>query len=74
MAGLGCMVHTLLEQAEALAEAAEGGRRGGFQEQQVLVQGGERARTWQRLNGMHEVLLLSFHLAHHLWGGKTASR
>lgn len=66
MAGWRRLAHTLLEQAEALPKTAEGGGRGSLQEKQVLVQGSERARAWQGLNGMHEVLLLAFHLVHHL--------
>lgn len=70
MAGLAHLVHTLLEQVEALPEAAEGCGGGSFQEQQVLVQGSEGTRPWQRLNGVYKVLLLSFHLVHHLQNRK----
>lgn len=66
MAGWAHLAHTLLEKGEALPQAAEGGSRGSLQEKQVLVQGSEGARAWQGLNGMHEVLLLTFHLVHHL--------
>lgn len=74
MAGLAHLLHTLLEQVEALPKAAEGGGGGSFQEQQILVQGSEGARAWQRLDGVHKVLLLSFHLVHHLQNGKMAKR
>lgn len=43
VAGWRCLAHTLLEQAEALPETAEGGSRGSLQEKQVLVQGSEGA-------------------------------
>lgn len=66
MAGGGRLAYALLQQGEALPEAAEGGGGGGLQEKQVLVQGSEGAGARQRLNRMHEVLLLTFHLVHHL--------
>lgn len=74
VAGLTGLVQALLEQAQALPKAAEGGSRGSFQEQEVLVQGSEGPGPRQRLDGMHQVLLLSLHLGHHLRNGKTARR
>lgn len=72
MAGLAGVVQALLEQAQALPEAAEGGSRGSFQEQQVLVQGSEGARPRERLDGVHQGLLLPLHLGHHLRKRETA--
>lgn len=66
MAGWACLTYTLLEEREALPEAAEGGGRGSLQQKQVLVQGSEGAGARQGLNGVHEVLLLALHLVHHL--------
>lgn len=67
-------MHAVLEQAEALPKAAEGGGRGSFQEQQVLVEGSKGPGAWQGLNGMHQVLLLPFHLVHHLQDRRTAGK
>lgn len=66
VAGWAHLAHTLLEQGEALPKAAEGGSGGSLQEKQVLVQGSEGAGAWKGLDGVHEVLLLAFHLVHHL--------
>lgn len=66
VAGWAHLAHTLLEQGEALPKAAQGGSGGSLQEKQVLVQGSEGAGAWKGLDGVHEVLLLTFHLVHHL--------
>lgn len=55
-----------LEDVQALPQAAEGGGRRGFEQQQVLVQTGERASGGQRVNGLDQVLLLALCLGHHL--------
>lgn len=55
-----------LEDVQALSQAAEGGGRCGFEQEQVLVQAGERAFGGERVNGLNQVLLLAFCLGHHL--------
>lgn len=42
----------LLEDVQALSQAAERGGRRGFEQQQVLVQTGEGASGGQRVNGL----------------------
>lgn len=56
----------LLEDVEALAQAAEGGSRRGFEQQQVLVQAGHGAFGGQRIDGLGQALLLALSLGHHL--------
>ena len=60
----------LLEDAQALPQAAEGGGGGGLQQEEVLVQAGEGATGRQGLDGLHQVLLLALGLGHHLEGGR----
>lgn len=56
----------LLEDVQALSQAAERGGRRGFEQQQVLVQAGEGAPGGQRVDGLDQVLLLALCLGHHL--------
>lgn len=56
----------LLEDVQAFSQTAEGGSRRGFEEQQVLVQAGERPPAGQGVDGMHQVLLLALCLGHDL--------
>lgn len=56
----------LLEDVQALSQAAECGGRRGFEQQQVLVQTGEGPSGGKRVNGMDQVLLLALCLGHHL--------
>lgn len=56
----------LLQDVEALAQAAERGGRRGLEQQQVLVQTGQRASGGQGVYGMDQVLLLALGLGHHL--------
>lgn len=67
---LGHLGDVLMQDAQALPQAAEGGGRGGLQEQEVLVQAGERPAGGQGLNGVHQVLLLALHLGHDLGQGE----
>lgn len=60
----------LLEDVQALSQAAERGSRRGFKEQQVLVQAGQRPSGGERVYGMDQVLLLAFSLRHHLGDGR----
>lgn len=59
----------LLEDVQTLPQAAERGRRGGFEQQQVLVQAGHRSLGGQRVDGVDQVLLLALGLGHHLRRG-----
>lgn len=61
----------VLEDVQTLAQAAERSGRSSFEQQQVLVQAGERAPGGQRVNGLDQVLLLALCLGHHLLGDKT---
>ena len=56
----------LLEDVQTLPQAAEGGRRGGLEQQQVLVQAGQGSLGGQRVDGVDQVLLLALCLGHHL--------
>lgn len=60
----------LLQDVEALSQAAERGGRRGLEQQQVLVQTGQRASGGQGVYGMDQVLLLALGLGHHL-GNKS---
>lgn len=56
----------LLEDVQAFPQTAEGGSRRGFEQQEVLVQTGQRASGGKGVNGVDQVLLLALCLAHHL--------
>lgn len=63
----------LLEDVQALSQAAERGGRRGFEQQQVLVQAGQRPSGGERVYGVDQVLLLAFSLGHHLGDGQMQS-
>lgn len=56
----------LLEDVQAFPQTAEGGSRCGFEQQEVLVQTGQRASGGKGVNGVDQVLLLALCLGHHL--------
>lgn len=51
---------------QAVAEAGHSGQRGGFQQQQVLVQGRGTLGGGQTLNTLDQFSVLALRLAHHL--------
>lgn len=59
----------LLQDVQALSQAAERGGRRGFEQQQVLVETGQGAFGGQRVDGLDKGLLLAFSLGHHLERG-----
>ncbi len=63
---LGRLAHVVLKDTQAFSQTAECGCRCGFEQEQVLVQGGQRPAAWQRLDGINQVLLLAFCLGHDL--------
>lgn len=64
----------LLQDVEALAEAAEGSGRCGFEQQQVLVQAGQGAFGGKGVDGLDQAFLLDFGLGHHLFDLQQSSR
>lgn len=56
----------LLEDVQAFPQTAEGGSGCGFEQQEVLVQTGQRASGGKGVNGVDQVLLLALCLGHHL--------
>lgn len=55
-----------LQDMQAVAEAGHGSQRGGFQQEQVLVQGRGSLGGRQTLNTLDQVSVLALCLAHHL--------
>lgn len=58
---------SLLEDVQALAQAAQCGSRRSFEQEQVLIQTGERPFGGQGVDGLDKVLLLALCLGHNLW-------
>lgn len=72
LGGLGLAVGLgLLQDVQALSQAAQGGGRRGFEEQEVLVQAGKGSSRGEGLDGLDQVLLLTLCLAHHLREDRT---
>lgn len=56
---------------QAVTEAGHSGQRGGFQQQQVLIQGRGTLGGGQTLNTLDQVSVLDLRLAHHLEQNKN---
>lgn len=63
---LGGLAHVMLKDTQTITQTAQRGCRCGLQEEQILVQGRKRPTTGQGLDGVHQVLLLTFSLGHNL--------
>lgn len=63
---LGRLAHIMLKDTQAFSQTAECGCRRGFEQEQVLIQGGQRPAARQGLDGIHQILLLALRLGHDL--------
>lgn len=63
----------LLEDVQTFSQAAEGGSRRGFEEQEVLVQTGQGTSGGEGVNGVDQGLLLALRLGHDLGRRKRQS-
>lgn len=63
----------LLEDVQTFSQAAEGGSRRGFEEQEVLVQTGQRTSGGEGVDGVDQGLLLALCLGHDLGRRKRQS-